>query len=67
MINYNDRTVTLKLTRREVCELLLACSCCGMVAEEGASVEMWRRIHVKVNEQLNEFDEKNLEAHNDNH
>ncbi len=62
MINYNNRTVILKLTRREVCELLVACACCGVVTKDEAIEGKWEKLHNRINEQLNEFDEKHLEA-----
>lgn len=58
MITLNGRTVTLKMTRREVCDLLLICN--GM---EGAK---WSKIHDKIREQLDKFDAK-MEENEDDH
>lgn len=56
MINPNGRTVTLKLTRHEACDILLALSAadtttCGETAK-------WRDLHSKVANAIMEHDER---------
>ena len=53
----NDKTVTVKLTRGELCRLLILITGIG----EG---ESWKRLHDKLRDQLEAFD-KRLEANND--
>lgn len=53
----NDKTVTVKLTRGELCRLLILIT--GMGEEES-----WKRLHDKLRDQLEAFD-KRLEANND--
>ena len=53
MIMPNDRTVTLKLSRRDVTKLLLAVSFCS--AEEGGS---WLKLHEELRQQLDSHDER---------
>ncbi len=50
----NQRTVTLKLKRRDVVDLLIACAECG-AAEEGSK---WALLHDAIKQQLTNFDEK---------
>ena len=57
-MTYNERTVTLKLKRIDVCDILLAL---GAVANE-SDVKKWDELHEKVKEILNDFDEKNFQA-----
>ena len=47
----NDKTVTLKVTRGEVCRLLVILTAAG-------SGESWKLLHDKIKEQLREFDKK---------
>lgn len=53
----NAKTVTVKLTRGELCRLLILITGIG----EG---ESWERLHDKLRDQLEAFD-KRLEANND--
>lgn len=53
---YNSKIVTLKLTRHEVCDLILACGC--LTRESPA--EKWPKLHDKLSEMLHEFDEKHF-------
>ena len=53
----NDKTVTVKLTRGEVCRLLILITGIG----EG---ESWKRLHHKIRDQLEEFDQKQKEKSN---
>lgn len=50
----NERTVTLKLTRHEVCDLLL--SIAASAHRSGAS--HWRALHDKIKQTLAEHDAK---------
>lgn len=59
MMTLNQRTMTVKLRRNDVCDLLLACTCAGRNAEDGG--EKWKRLHDVLMEQLNTFDEKAVE------
>ena len=52
---HNEKTVTLKLKRRDVCNLLLATT----ALSEGENREHWRVLHDKLKEILDDFDEKN--------
>ena len=54
-MTYNERTMTVKLSRIEVCDLLLACS----AAEEGTDAKKWSALHDKLLNQLEAFDSKN--------
>ena len=59
--SYNERTVTLKLERREVCRLQMACT---LVSQIKDSSPEWKELHDKIYDQLFEFDQKNLDLHN---
>ena len=52
----NERTVNVKITRGELCELLLACSA-ALITGEGE--KKWAELHRKLLGILNEYDEKN--------
>lgn len=54
-ISPNDSVVTLKLTRHEVCQTILALDC--VVQTPGTSPE-YPELHRKVQSQLNEHDQK---------
>lgn len=49
--NPNDRTVNVKVTRGELCRLLIVLTLAG----EGDS---WKKLHDKLKTQLEEFDRK---------
>lgn len=53
----NQRTVTLKLKRIDVCNLLLATTSLS----EGENREHWRALHDKLKEILDDFDAKNAD------
>lgn len=59
--SYNERTVTLKLERREVCRLQMACT---LVSQIKDSSPEWKELHDKIHDQLFEYDQKNLDLHN---
>lgn len=54
-MTYNQKEMTLKLTRIEVCDLLLACTA---VAQETEAAK-WSELHDKIMQMLDKFDEKN--------
>lgn len=52
----NQRIVTVKITRKELCNLMLACTCAKHNAgDDGAK---WAALHDTLKEQLDAFDEK---------
>lgn len=51
----NDMTVTLKLKRIEVCDLLLACTC---VSDAAPGSKKWDELHDKLEKILDDFDAK---------
>lgn len=53
----NQRTVTLKLKRIDVCNLMLATT----ALSEGENREHWRVLHDKLKEILDDFDAKNAD------
>ena len=55
---HNLKTVTLKLKRIEICDLLLACT---LISAE-SNAEKWDKLHDKLEQILIEFDEKNFTA-----
>ena len=56
--SYNERTVILKLERREVCRLQMACT---LVSQIKDSSPEWKELHNKIKEQLADHDRKKLE------
>lgn len=54
---YNEKTVTLKLKRIDVCNLLLATT----ALSDGENREHWKVLHDKLKEILEEFDDKNFD------
>lgn len=57
MKTLNERTVTLKLKRIDVCNLLLATT----ILSQNSDASKWKRLHYELKQILNEFDEKNAE------
>lgn len=55
-MTYNERTVTLKLKRIDVCDLLLALT----VVAESSDAKKWDFLHNKVEKILEAFDEENF-------
>lgn len=51
----NQKTVTVKITRHELCDLCLACT----VLAQDENREKWAALHDKLREILKEFDEHN--------
>ena len=56
-MTYNQKTVTMKLSRIELCDLLIACNTCADVS----NADKWSKLHDKLKAILDEFDEKHLE------
>ena len=56
MVTLNERTINIKLKRRDVCDLLIACTWACRNADVG--VEKWYRLHDLLMTQLDEFDLK---------
>ena len=54
-MTYNQRTINLKLTRSEVCDLLLACAEVACASD----AHKWEELHDKILTILDDFDEKN--------
>lgn len=54
MISPNERTVTLKIKRRELLDLIMAT---GAVMQ-ATDAEKWVELENKLKEQLKDFDEK---------
>ena len=52
----NKKTMTIKLRRGDVCDLLLACSYVGKNADGDG--EKWKKLHGLLMEQLEAFDAK---------
>lgn len=55
-MTHNEKTVTLKLKRIDVCNLLLATT----ALSDGENREHWKVLHDKLKQILDEFDEKNF-------
>lgn len=47
----NDKTVTVKITRGELCRLMLLCTTASLV--DG---KQWKELHDKLKDQLEAFD-----------
>ena len=54
----NQRTMTLKLKRIEVCDLMIACTAISESVDE-KDAEKWNRLHDKLYEMLDNFDRGN--------
>lgn len=50
----NQRTITLKLTRIEVIDLMIACT----AVSEASDAEKWNMLHDKLKEYVDALDEK---------
>jgi hypothetical protein len=55
----NQKTVTCKLKRIEVCDLLIACTAISSAAKkDGETGHKWDNLHDKLKQILDSFDEK---------
>lgn len=52
----NARTVNVKISRLDLCDLMLACT--ALDTETDPENTKWRKLHDKLKSILNEFDEK---------
>lgn len=57
MLHPNNRTYTIKLKRRDVCALLVACTC-AMWSDDTDS-EKWGKLHYEIKKQLDKQDVDN--------
>lgn len=57
MKTFNEQTVTLKLKRIDVCNLLIATTS----MKHSTNSEHWGILHDKLKDIINEYDEKNFE------
>ena len=63
MITRNNRTVTLKVARHEVIDLMLICNTIAYQLQQTDPVSMrkWNKLHDKINDQLKQYDKKHEE------
>ena len=55
----NQRTVTVKIKRIELCDMLLACTAVSAsLKKDGRSARKWDDLHDKLAAILDEFDKK---------
>ena len=55
----NQKTVTVKIKRIELCDLILSCTACSISAKEsGETGKKWDDLHDKLKAILDEFDKK---------
>ena len=52
----NQKTVTVKIKRIELCDLLLACT---VISDSNPEAKKWEALHDKLKQILEEFDRKN--------
>ena len=50
----NEKTVTVKIKRIELCDLLLACTTLDVLTDE--NTKKWAKLHDKLKEILDDFD-----------
>lgn len=55
-MTYNGRTVTMRLKRIEVCDLLIALT----AVADSSEAKKWGALHDKIEEILMKFDEENF-------
>ena len=59
-MNYNCKTVPVKISRRDLCNILCAIRCVATYLDsEGYSARKWGILYDNLNEQLGTFDAKN--------
>lgn len=59
-MTYNRKTVTVKIYRAELCDILIAtASIAHELKAEGHTATKWESLHDKLKEQLATFDAKN--------
>lgn len=52
----NEKTVTVKIKRIELCDLLLACTALDNATDE--ETKKWAKLHDRLKEILDDFDSK---------
>ena len=57
----NQKTVTVKITRGELIDLLIACWAASDYSQEPRP-NKWNRLHDKLDEQLKQYDTKHKEV-----
>ena len=58
-MTYNQHTVSIKLTRIELCDLLIATTSTAFQLErEGKNASKWHAVHDKLEAQLEAWDKK---------
>lgn len=60
MTPLNQKTVTVKMKRIELCDLLIACT--ALDEETNADNRKWAKLHDKLKAVLDEFDSKQEET-----
>lgn len=67
MRNYNiipnQRNMTVKITRGELCRLLIACATVANSFEGSDAKQTWKDLHDKLAEQLKKHDEIYMEKY----
>ena len=59
-MNYNCKTVPVKISRRELCDILCSIRCVAISLDsEGYSARKWEILYYNLKDQLRAFDEKN--------
>ena len=54
MKNLNERIVNVRITRHQLCDLLIACD----AVYEASGAEKWEHLHDELEQILNIFDEE---------
>ena len=60
-MTYNQRTITAKLQRIDICDLMLACTASIDCSEGEEQNSKWITLHDKLKAILDEFDEKHAQ------
>lgn len=58
-MNHNERIVNCELTRRDLCDLLLACLSAHMCANDGG--QKWITLHDKIIKIIDDYDEQEFQ------
>ena len=57
----NEKTVTAKLKRIDLCDLMLACTCVSEnLKDAGQPAEKWDALHDKIRAIIDDFDAKQV-------
>ena len=52
----NEKTVTVKMMRRDLCDLILACTAIDQATDENTT--KWAKLHDQLKDILDDFDSK---------